>query len=58
MREVPAGSPFGSASGIVVETLNTWIAEANTGVNTGTIYVRYILPEEEPTPLTTRLLQL
>ena len=31
-----------------------WIE--TTGVNTGTIYVRYILPEEGPTPLTTRLI--
>src|SRR4051794_11892665 len=33
-----------------------WIE--TTGVNTGTIYVRYILPEEEPTALTTRLIEL
>jgi hypothetical protein len=33
-----------------------WIE--TTGVNTGTIYVRSILPEEPPTPLTTHLLWL
>ena len=33
-----------------------WIE--TTGVNRGTIYVRYILPEEEPTPLETRLIHV